>query len=240
MSDNEVYIEALADLQSSVEMMNDLVIRIEKACRFYEENNYVSIEHRIAFSEIEQIDSLSYATFLDHLNLYPNLKKQWKEVTMMQLKMTYTCGLHVHFAEKLSVLKKAFGTVQARTNLAVNKIESQKPTTYYYMGNVYNVNQAIAVGDNAQVNNSNFINQAEREQLRKELQLLIDKVGNEQASKEKDNSVMMLQKASEELENGNKQTFLEYLRKSGKWVFEVATKVGTSLLTEYIKHSQGL
>jgi hypothetical protein len=159
---------------------------------------------------------------------------------MLQLKMTFTCGLYAHFSEKLSILRKAFGVTQAKSNLSIKKTETQNSTIHNYMGNVYNVNQAIAVGDNAQVNNSSFVNQTETNQLNKELQQLIDAIKKEPTSSEKVNSIVQLSEAKEELAKGDKPKFLDALSKSGKWVLDVATKVGTSLLTEYIKHSQGL
>lgn len=240
MSDTEIYIEALAELHAAIEMMKELVDRLEGACKFYEENQYVSKEHQIAFTEIGQVDNLCYSTFKAYLNLYSNLKGQWIEATMMQLKMTFTCGLYAHFSEKLSILRKAFGVTQAKSNLSIKKPENQKSTIHNYMGNVYNVNQAMAVGDNAQVNNSSFVNQAETNQLNKELLQLIDAIKKEPTSSEKENSIVQLSEAKEELVKGDKQKFLGALSKSGKWVLDVATKVGTSLLTEYIKHSQGL
>jgi hypothetical protein len=235
MKDPEIYFDASSELQASIEMMKELVGRLEAACRFYEQNNYFSTEHQISFAEIGQVDNLCYSTFITYLNLYSNLKGEWINTTMMQLKMTFTCGLYDHFAKKLSVLKKAFNITQAKSNLSISKQE-----IHNYMGNVYNVKQAMAVGDNAQVNNSTIINQAEINQLSKELQVLIDIVNKEPKSDEQTRSVLELSEAKQELEKGNKRGFVNILNKSGKWLFDIATKVGTNLLTEYIKHSQGL
>ena len=115
------------------------------------------------------------------------------------------------------------------------------------MRDQYNVKQAGAVGPGSHSENSTFNNVIQNDgdtlnfiQLTEELQLLRQRMVNE--AKVADEFVAIGEIAKAEICASKKDTvgLQEHLKVAGKWAFDAATQIGTSLTAELIKKSIGL
>lgn len=115
------------------------------------------------------------------------------------------------------------------------------------MGDSYSVSgQAGAVGSNAHAHDMVF-NQIGKQieqsmdlaALANELEKLRQELKKEAATEEHDIIVSDIIKAKKAAEEKNSSKVAEYLKSSGKWALDVATRIGTSLAADAIKHSMG-
>lgn len=123
-------------------------------------------------------------------------------------------------------------------------MEREKPPgTPQTVHNQYIVNQAGAVGPNAHVHDMTF-NQLQTglnlTQLAAELSTLRTALKGRASEPEHDMAVGVIAEAEVAAKQGNGQKALAGLKKAGKWTWEVATDIGTTLVAEVIKKQMGL
>lgn len=145
--------------------------------------------------------------------------------------------------ERLDIRKNIFRKVENYADywMNVNVTEVQQ------MGDTYNIKQAGAVGPNAKAKDMVFnqINTQTGEtidlaNLAQELSVLRARLKEEAVEPEHDKAIGAVAEAEIEAKRGNGEKVLEYLSKAGKWAFDVATKIGTTIAASAIKASLGL
>lgn len=112
----------------------------------------------------------------------------------------------------------------------------------------YNVQNAGSVGKNASVGyvsfnilNNNNTNESKNQHLTNELLALIDAIGRSNETPENiASSTALLQQAAKESTQGDQARVNDTLKGIGKWVFEFAEKVGTTVAAAAIKASLGI
>ncbi|VTU22424.1 hypothetical protein SRS16CHR_03048 [Variovorax sp. SRS16] len=109
--------------------------------------------------------------------------------------------------------------------------------------NVYNTTaQSIGmIGENAvasgfQIGNSG----AETKTLLNELEMLRATLSKMACTPEHEVAVGQVALAQDAAKEGNWKSAVDYLRKSGSWVADVATKIGVSVVADMIKKTTGL
>lgn len=110
------------------------------------------------------------------------------------------------------------------------------------MGDTYKAGQAGAIGPNAHAHDMTF-NQIWNEmqgaidltQLANDLSRLRQEMKKEAIEPEQDIAVSEIAKAEQAAKSGDGPKALQHLKSAGKWAFDVATKIGTSLAVEAIK-----
>jgi hypothetical protein len=115
------------------------------------------------------------------------------------------------------------------------------------MGDQYNVQQAGAVGPNAQAQNMSFnqiwINSAQNidlDILAAELASLGARLKEEAKEPEQYTAIGNVMSAEKEARQGNGAKMLEYLSKTGQWVLEMAKSIGVPVAIEALKRAMGL
>ncbi|AQG79219.1 hypothetical protein [Spirosoma montaniterrae] len=126
----------------------------------------------------------------------------------------------------------------------VEQIEQVFVTNHYHnnMGDQYHVNQAGAVGPNSSASGNTF-NQMNNpladnlnyEQLAEELSLLRQALLPNATSPEHYQAIGEVANAELAAKEKNGSKLIKHLTAAGKWVFDFATKVGTSVVTDLIK-----
>ncbi len=114
------------------------------------------------------------------------------------------------------------------------------------MGNRYNSKQTGIQGPGAG-DNTIIMNQAEKIEIgsinsgdfAKELEALVNYIKENKNKLDSFNQgdIPLLNEAKEEAQNGNVSNAIEKLKKTGRWVFEVAKLIGVPILIELIKQS---
>ena len=133
--------------------------------------------------------------------------------------------------------------LKAKTNYsAIPKHKGDMIVNNTYINN----GQAGAMGENAKTDNSTF-NQQVNSGL--DLNEMVSALGKlRQAMKataednniEQDKALSAITFAEDAAKEGDEAKTLEYLKKGGKWAFEVSEKVGTTVLSAYLKATLGL
>lgn len=77
-------------------------------------------------------------------------------------------------------------------------------------------------------------------QLATELETLRNEMKKQAVDAEQDIAVSDIAKAEQAAKSGDSSKGLEHLKSAGRWAFDVATKIGTSLAVEMIEKSSGL
>jgi hypothetical protein len=115
------------------------------------------------------------------------------------------------------------------------------------MGDKYQAGQAGAMGPHSTASHMNFsqlwtstANTLDINVLAKELSILRDAMKRESSVPEHDEAVGEIAKAERAAKDGNGPKALEKLSAAGKWAFDVATKIGTTVAAAAIKFSLGL
>ena len=233
--EKEILDKAYKEIHGCLKQMEFLVKRIKDAHNFYLKNNYYSDEHQISFAEMARTDDLCYKSFIRHLALYPELRDEWIVTNIGELKMTFIEGLEIHFSEKKSLLQNI--AFQLSNNDNVVETNKTKTVNQYYYGNIYNVENAEIVGENNQLIKINDLDSSTMVQLTEQLEKLIHYTRTEYVNEE---GVKNLSAAKEELVKGNDKQFKDFLKKAGKWTLDASTKIGTGLITAYLKNIYGL
>ncbi len=115
------------------------------------------------------------------------------------------------------------------------------------MGDKYKVKQAGVVGPNSRVRDTNFdlsytesVSKIDLDMLASELALLRQQLKGKATKPQHDSSIGEIANAEIAAKEGNSEKSLEHLSKTGKWVFEVATKIGVSVAAAALKIALGL
>lgn len=109
-----------------------------------------------------------------------------------------------------------------------------------------NNGQAGSMGENATTNNSTFNQQVNSGLNLDEMVGALAKLRQamkataEDDNIEQDKALSAITLAEDAAKEGDEKRTLEYLRKGGKWALEVSEKVGTTILTAYLKATLGL
>jgi hypothetical protein len=106
---------------------------------------------------------------------------------------------------------------------------------YNFVGDV----NAGAIGDKAQgiLINKHVSDIADLGSLMQELRQLREVMKGEASNAEQFQALAHIAEAEEEAEKGNKEKAFKALQSGGKWALDVATKVGTSLVSAYLKQT---
>lgn len=109
-------------------------------------------------------------------------------------------------------------------------------------GDTYNVNQAGAVGPNSSSNNNTFNQQINNipqnidyGKLSEQLALLKKSMIENATEPEHYNAIAEIGKAEKAIEEKDLNKIASNLKKAGNWALDVGTKIGVSLVTEFIK-----
>jgi hypothetical protein len=132
---------------------------------------------------------------------------------------------------------------QGQTNEVLNVSVEEK-----IMGDSYSsVGQVAAMGPNAQATDIKFQqlwtqeqNRLDLPQLACELRLLVEALGSEARDPEHQLDIGAIAAAEASAKAGNGPKTLEYLKKTGVWVLDVASKIGVPLAVAAIKAKAGL
>jgi hypothetical protein len=113
------------------------------------------------------------------------------------------------------------------------------------MGDKYEVGQAGAVGPNAHAHDMTFQqiwsqSDIHLPTLAAELSQLRSAMRQEVNTPEHDIAIGQIAEAEAAAANGDGPKALEHLKKSGKWAFDVATKIGVGVATAALKTSLGI
>jgi hypothetical protein len=125
---------------------------------------------------------------------------------------------------------------QEKIGLQINHltINHTVETKYEFNGPVYG-----SVGDNAQT--TNYIQQndgpstLDLHALLKELFMLKTAAGEEMKGQEQEKGLQVIEIAESEIKKGNGNKAIQGLVNAGKWTFDLATKVGASLIAAILK-----
>jgi len=163
--------------------------------------------------------------------------------------------------EKFESLRSKISTVQpspkaySEVSQLIKRNDGFQPSKKEYsftigeltMGDKYDVGQAGAVGPGSHAHDMNFNqiwNQVKGDlclsQLVEELSRLREALLEEAKNPEQYTEIGAVASAEIEAKNGQGSKVLEYLSKTGKWVLDVATKIGTTLAAAAIKESLGI
>ena len=108
-------------------------------------------------------------------------------------------------------------------------------------GNVFEVKDSIGVGYDVQMKNVTINQQntqtsdIDLQMLAQELEKLRQELKKIAADAEQDIAVGVIAAAESEAKRGDKSKTFEYLSKAGKWVLEVAEKIGVPTAIEALK-----
>ena len=112
---------------------------------------------------------------------------------------------------------------------------------------VYNTGQAgnVGPGSKSKVNNMSqghafSHNSIDNKDLMMELNQLEKSVRNDSGIQNRNVALTTINQAQEECKVGNVEKSLTILKQSGKWVFEQATKIGTTIISAYLKRELNL
>ena len=118
------------------------------------------------------------------------------------------------------------------------------------MGDQYNVKnegQIGAIGTDVRAKDMNFnqtwnqlAGEIDLRELASELAKLRQEMKNEAIETEHHIALGEIAKAEQAAKSGDGPKVLEHLRSAGTWALEAATKIGSKLAIEVIKHSLGL
>ena len=111
----------------------------------------------------------------------------------------------------------------------------------------YQAGQAGAMGPNAKAENMNFV-QILREaigehslgELAADLEKLRAAMFAESKTTDQDEAVAAVAQAEDAAKKGDAKSVFGFLRKAGRWAFDVATKIGTSVASKAIEKSIGM
>lgn len=220
-----------------------------------EPSNYKEIAHAHQISYMIQGSALKNRYgFRNEIVTFVN-KKLRKD--HRKLKVSVQCRPTEHFKEYLTNKKDMHLTqidfkldsreVSLLKGTNGNKKEPKEKGVKNVTNNTYiNNGVAGAMGETASSTNSTLNQQVNSganlgeivsalEKLKKAMKATIDDSDEEQ---EKSLSVITL--AHNEAKQGNEKEALGFLKKGGKWAFEVSEKIGTQVLSAYIKTELGL
>lgn len=151
-------------------------------------------------------------------------------------------GSDMTFSE--SEKTKASSVIQNINNFINQISHSQISQGEITMRDLYTTGQAGAIGPNAHAHDMTF-NQiwnymqssVDLSQLANELTRLRQEMKKEAIEPEQDIAVSEIAKAEQAAKSGYGAKTLGHLKSAGKWAFDVATKIGTSLAAKAIKKS---
>ena len=153
-------------------------------------------------------------------------------------------GLLLNDIELNDVNSSLLNLLKAEEN---NKsIDISNPNSKIYnitiMGDTYNVKQAGAVGPNSSSTNDTFIQQNndlpenyDYDKLYNELLTLKSSLIQNATLPEHFQAIAEVASAENSAKEKNGSSVLQHLKSAGKWVFDFATKVGTSVVSDLIK-----
>ncbi|HET9533305.1 MAG TPA: hypothetical protein VFQ92_23325 [Blastocatellia bacterium] len=165
------------------------------------------------------------------------------------------------FKQRFETLRSKVPTTQPSSEAYNQVLQLVKSTTHsgppkqdfnfrigeFTMGDKYNVGQAGAVGPHSHAHDMNFNqiwNQMSGDvspaQLADDLAKLREALLKEAKEPEEYSQIGAVASAEVEAKNGQGSKALEYLSKTGKWVLDVATKIGTTVAAAAIKESLGI
>ena len=111
----------------------------------------------------------------------------------------------------------------------------------------YQVGQGGAIGPNAKAENMNFIQvlrqaigDSSLAELASELNVLRDAMLAESKTSEQDEAVAAVTQAEDAAKKGDARSVLGFLKKAGRWAFDVSTKIGTDVASKAVEKSAGL
>ena len=116
------------------------------------------------------------------------------------------------------------------------------------MENKYKIenSQVAAIGDNAKADNNQFQQtnytipkDLDYDKLINELNELKNHVASQEDLQHKDDAITNIEEAKKEAANKNGNGVVKYLKMGGTWLFETATKIGISVVTELLKNNLG-
>lgn len=87
---------------------------------------------------------------------------------------------------------------------------------------------------------NNFVAQYDIKELEEELKLLREKLIQKATAPEHFTCIAEVVKATDEVKKKNGPKAMEFLKKAGKWTFDVATEIGTTVAAEVIKKAMGV
>jgi len=130
--------------------------------------------------------------------------------------------------------------IEQKTVNFINNIE--------IMENKYKIenSQVAAIGDNAKADNNQFQQtnytipkDLDYDKLINELNELKNHVASQEDLQHKDDAITNIEEAKKEAANKNGNGVVKYLKMGGTWLFETATKIGISVVTELLKNNLG-
>jgi hypothetical protein len=116
------------------------------------------------------------------------------------------------------------------------------PHSEVTVSDVYNVNQAAAVGRNASAHNAVFqqiVPATQLPDLARELDTLLQSLAPASSSPSQQEEVAAITSAMESARNGDADGVRSSLASAGKWALGVATAIGTALAAAAIKSAAG-
>jgi hypothetical protein len=144
---------------------------------------------------------------------------------------------------RLTDLSKGQGDEKQYSSISSIYIEKGEIT----MGDTYKAGQAGAMGPNAHAHDMSFTQiqyelprSIDLAQLANELSTLRQQMKKEAREPDQDIAVSNIAKAQQAAKAGDRSQIVEHLKGAGKWALDVATKIGTSLAVEAIKHASGV
>lgn len=105
---------------------------------------------------------------------------------------------------------------------------------------------SVAQGEKAQAINLGNVSQAPAPEaaaylsaLGPELQKLLEAMRTEKSEPEHEVEIGMVSAADAAIKKGDTSQAFDFLKRTGKWAFDVATKIGVSVAAEALKHATG-
>lgn len=202
----------------------------------------INIPYRHLLHVLRMKDKLEFVQncpVLDLLTLRGS--QEWSEIFTLahSIKCSKNLAFHKQFNKSI---KQEFNPSLIDRPVVLN-ITTKEVT----MGDKYYAGQVGAQGRFAHVHDMTFNQiwnqnkqQIDLNALAQELATLRNRLKQEIQSVEHDASIGTLAEAEREAKNGNGAKALEYLAKSGKWVLDVANKIGVEVATSALKTSMGL
>jgi hypothetical protein len=194
------------------------------------------------------------STFFQYVRFYPHAIDQWPHKLILFRDQTPKEQFQV-LNEVCGLLKKYATYLRSKLNQPSEWTNTQTTIHHHYgsehqgdthMGDVYKDFTAAAVGPHSTAHHTTISVWKQAEQdldlnaLTTSLAALRPKLRAEDPNDEHEDERLQISAAEKAAKQGDKKKVLEHLKEAGKWVFEVATKIGEEVAAKAITTAMGL
>ena len=241
--------QAVSELEAAATLMDPYLARLDAFLHFIFEQGEamdwqnIPRQNTMEISDLFVLHEGAESTFRRYLHLYPQAEGEWIRVEPKVFFNSSVTRFRQILWEEIAWLRKYAAYLRAKENFPA--LRQNKPATIYniqgdYMRDQYKDFTAAAVGPRAKASNTtiqvwqNAAAQLDLPELSAALSDLRPKLKAADLDGEYDEEIGKVASAEKAAKSGDGEKTLQHLKDAGKWVLDVAVKVGSTVAVKAI------